>query len=88
MSAGVYDVAGFSTVMEHLADKLVKRGNGVAIGALLFRSLPSKGNYRVAKIPVSNPLKLKTFLFDFDIIHNHHPITNYTNYQSTYARFL
>src|SRR3990170_5547062 len=77
MSAGFYDIGGFSTVMEKLADKIVEKGHEVTIGALKFKQFPSKGAYQVAKIPVDNIFKLRHFLEDFDIIHNHHSITNY-----------
>jgi len=77
MSAGLYDISGFSTVMEKLAGKLVERDHEVTIGALFFRSFPLKGGYEVVTIPVGNILKLRRFLGDFDVVHNHHPITNY-----------
>jgi glycosyltransferase involved in cell wall biosynthesis len=77
MCAGFYDVGGFATVMEQLANRLVEKGHAVTIGALWFRRFPPKGAYDVAKIPVSNPLKLRRFLEKFDIIHSHHAITNY-----------
>ena len=77
MSAGFYDTGGFSTVMEKLAEKLAEKGHEVTVGALLFRRFPSKGAYRVVRIPVGNVLKLRRFLEDFDIIHNHHPVTNF-----------
>ena len=77
MSAGLYDVGGFSRVMEKLAENLTAQGNDVTIGALRFLQFPSKSNYSVATIPFTNPLKLNSFLNRFDIIHNHHPITNY-----------
>ena len=77
MCAGFYDIGGFSTVMEKLAEKLAEKGHEVTIGALLFRCFPLKGAYRVVRIPVNNVLKLRSFLEDFDVIHNHHPMTNY-----------
>jgi glycosyltransferase involved in cell wall biosynthesis len=75
--AGFYDVGGFSTVMEKLANKLAKNGHNVTIAALMFKHFPSKGLYDVTKLPLSNCFKLIRFLKKFDIIHNHHPITNY-----------
>lgn len=77
MSAGLYDVGGSSTVMEKLAGKLADMGHEVTIGALVFKHFPSKGAYRVVRIPVGNVLKLRSFLDDFDVVHSHHPITNY-----------
>lgn len=77
MSAGFYGTGGFSTVMEKLADRLVETGHEVTIGALLFRHFPLKGAYEVVTIPVGNVLRLRRFLDDFDVVHNHHPITNY-----------
>jgi len=77
MCAGFYDVGGFSTVMEQLADKLVEQGHEVTVGALLFKRFPSKGAYTVVRIPVNNVLKLRRFLEDFDLVHSHHAITNY-----------
>lgn len=77
MCAGFYDVSGFSTVMEQLANKLVEKGHNVTIGALWFRLFPSKGLYSVSSIPVGNIVKLRRFLDKFDIIHSHHAITNY-----------
>ena len=77
MSAGLYDIGGFSTVMEKLANKLVENGHDVTIGALWFRRFPSKGSFKVDTIPVGNALKLRRFLEKFDVIHNHHPLTNY-----------
>lgn len=77
MSAGLYDIGGFSTVMEKLANKLVESGHDITIGALWFRRFPSKGAFRVDTIPFGNVLKLKRFLEKFDVIHNHHPLTNY-----------
>lgn len=77
MMSGLYVLGGSSIVIENLADQLCKRGVEVTIGALLFKRFPPKGAYEVAAIPVGNILKLKRFLENFDIIHNHHPITNY-----------
>lgn len=77
MCAGLYDVGGFSTVMETLADALGERGHDVVIGALLFKSIPSGSNYSVSRIPFGNFLKLRRFLECFDVIHSHHAITNY-----------
>lgn len=77
MCAGFYSVGGSSTVIEQLADALINRGHQVTIGALRFKCLPSKGKYKLAKIPISNIFKLRKFLDCFDVIHSHHAITNY-----------
>jgi glycosyltransferase involved in cell wall biosynthesis len=77
MSTGLYYTSGFSTVIEALADKLVESGHDVAIGALSFKRFPRKSTYRIETIPIGNVFKLRRFLENFDIIHNHHPITNY-----------
>ena len=77
MCAGFYDIGGFSTVMEKLAEKLSEKGHEVTIGALMFKRFPSKGAYSVVRLPVDNILKLNRFLEKFDIIHNHHPLTNF-----------
>jgi glycosyltransferase involved in cell wall biosynthesis len=77
MTAGIYALAGFSTVIENLANQLGKRGVEATIGALSFKHIPSNGAFDVSKIPVYNALKLKRFLDNFDIVHNHHPIMNY-----------
>jgi glycosyltransferase involved in cell wall biosynthesis len=77
MSTGQYYTSGFSTVIEALAEKLGKSGHDVAIGALSFKRLPQKSTYRIETIPIGNVFKLKRFLENFDVIHNHHPITNY-----------
>jgi glycosyltransferase involved in cell wall biosynthesis len=77
MSAGFYDIGGSSTVMEQLANSLAENGHEVTIGALWFKHFPSKGAYRVVRIPMGNVLKLRRFLEGFDVVHNHHAITNY-----------
>ena len=77
MCAGFYDTGGFSTVMEKLAGKLAENGHEVTIGALLFKRFPAKDAYEIVRLPVSNVLKFRSFLEKFDIIHNHHPLTNY-----------
>lgn len=75
--AGIYDLSGVSTVIENLADHLGKRGLDVTIGALKFNRIPPKGKYNVETIPLFNLLKLRRFLNSFDILHSHHPLTNY-----------
>ncbi len=77
MCAGFYDTGGFSTVMEKLAEKLAEKGHEVTIGALLFRRLPPEGAYETVRIPVNNVFRLRRFLEAFDIVHSHHPLTNY-----------
>jgi glycosyltransferase involved in cell wall biosynthesis len=77
MSSGIYPLAGSSIVIENLAKNLCKTGIEVTIGALRFKRFPPKVAYDVAKIPVGNVLKLARFLKKFDVIHNHHPLTNY-----------
>lgn len=77
MTAGLYALGGTSIVIENLADKLGKRDVDVTIGALKFRRIPPKGVYSVSTLPIYDVSKLKGFLDDFDIVHNHHPITNY-----------
>jgi hypothetical protein len=63
MSAGAYDIGGSSTVMKKLANKFVENGHE---GALWFRRFPSKGAFSVARLPVGNVLKLRSFLKQFD----------------------
>lgn len=75
--AGRYSFGGASRVIENLADNLGKKGVDITIGALKFMRLPPTGAYDVSKIPLHNVSKLKKVLDDFDIVHNHHPITNY-----------
>lgn len=77
MSAGIYDIGGFSTVIEQLANNITKKGHDVTIGALWFKNFPPSGSYKVNTIPIGNIFKLRKFLSSFDIIHNHHAITNY-----------
>lgn len=77
MTAGLYTLGGSSTVIENLADKLSKKAVNVTVGALMFKRFPRKGAYNVSAIPMGNVLKLRRFLENFDIIHNHHPIVNY-----------
>lgn len=72
-----YVLGGSSIVIENLADQLSKSGVDVTIGALAFKRVPSNGDYDVKSLPVYNPLKLKRFLDTFDIVHSHHPLTNY-----------
>ena len=75
--AGRYIIGGASTVIENLADQLSKKGADVTIGALTFGHVPFHGAYEVKTLPVYNISKLKRFLDGFDIVHNHHPLTNY-----------
>jgi len=77
MVVGLHILGGTSTVIENLADQLGRRGVEVTIGALAFRRIPPKGAYRVSVLPVYSPLKLKRFIDGFDVLHSHHPITNY-----------
>lgn len=77
MMSGLYVLGGSSIVIENLADQLCKRGVEVTIGALKFKRIPPNGADSVSTVPVHNVSKLKRFLDDFDIVHNHHPITNY-----------
>ena len=77
MTAGFYSLGGASTVIENLANKLGKKDVDVTISALMFKRIPPKGAYNVCAIPMGNVSKLKKFLDDFDIMHNHHPIVNY-----------
>jgi len=77
MMSGNYPLAGSSIVIENLADKLGKKGLDVTIGALHFKRIPPKGNYNVRTIKLHNISKLKRFLNSFDILHSHHPLTNY-----------
>lgn len=77
MCAGFYDVGGFSTVIEKLANEIINKGHQVTIGALWFKHYPPKGSYNVVRLPINNPLKLYRFIESFDIVHSHHPITNY-----------
>jgi len=77
MTSGFYALGGASIVIENLADQLGKKGVDVTIGALTFKRTPPDGAYNVSTLPVYNALKLKRFLDSFDIVHNHHSITNY-----------
>jgi len=77
MAAGIYSLGGASTVIENLADALGRKGVDVTIGALKFKRIPPKAGYSVSTLPIHNVSKLKRFLNSFDIVHNHHPITNY-----------
>jgi len=77
MTAGFYSRGGSSIVIENLANQLTEQGTEVTIGALAFKRFPPGGNHQVMTLPVYNPLKLKRIIEDFDIVHNHHPLTNY-----------
>jgi len=73
----IYKLSGSSIVMENLAEQLGRKGIDVTIGAFKFNRIPPKGKYRVETIPFFNLLKLRRFLNSFDILHSHHPLTNY-----------
>ena len=77
MMAGRYVLGGASTVIENLADQLGKKGVDVTIAALSFGRIPPNGAYEVRTLPVHNISKMKRFLDGFDIVHNHHTLTNY-----------
>jgi glycosyltransferase involved in cell wall biosynthesis len=77
MTAGLYAIGGSSIVMENLADQLCKKGIDVTISALTFKRRPPNGAYSVNLLPLYDVVKLKKFLDNFDIVHNHHPIMNY-----------
>jgi glycosyltransferase involved in cell wall biosynthesis len=77
MASGIYPLAGSSIVIENLADRLGKKGVEVTIGALIFKRTPPNGPYNITPIPMSNALKLRRYLKKFDVVHNHHPLTNY-----------
>ena len=77
MTAGYYGLGGTSTVIENLASQLCKKGLDVTISALMFGRIPSSGPYDVSILAVHNVSKLKRFLDGFNIVHNHHSITNY-----------
>ncbi|MFX0184211.1 MAG: glycosyltransferase family 4 protein [Candidatus Hodarchaeota archaeon] len=70
-------MGGASTVIENLANQLGKKGVDVTIGALTFERIPPHGAYKVKTLPVYDISKLKRFIDGFDIVHNHHPVTNY-----------
>lgn len=72
----VYDLSGASIAIVNLSDKLSEKGVHVAVGAPSFRCGPTKESYTVTAIPMGNVMKLKKFLDSFDVLHNHHPITN------------
>jgi len=82
MTAGVYALAGPSIVIENLAEQLCKKGNEVTLGAFTFQRVPPKAKYNVSKLPVYSPLRLRTFLQKFDIVHNHHPVMNFLSFFS------
>ncbi len=77
MTAGFYVLGGSSVVIENLANQLSKNGVDVTIAAIKYNKVPKKDNYTVTKLPVCNLKKLKGFLDSFDVIHNHHSITNF-----------
>lgn len=77
MMAGRYILSGVSTVIENLADQLGKKGADVTIGALTFGRIPCHDGYEVRTLPMYSISKLKRFLDSFDVVINHHPITNY-----------
>jgi len=78
MLSGIYDSGGFTRVVENLANELGARGVDVTISALHFKRFPSKGKYNVCAFPLGN----SRFLDDFDIVHNHHPLTNYLSFKT------
>jgi len=82
MTAGIYGSSGSSIVIENLADQLGKRGIEVTIGSLKFNRTPPNGAYDVTVLPVYDVSKLRRFLNNFDIVHNHHPIMNYLTFVS------
>jgi len=75
--AGRFVLSGASTVIENLAEQLGKKGVDVTIAALSFGRIPPSGTYEVKTLPVYNISKLKRFLDSFDVVHSHHPLTNY-----------
>ena len=77
ITSGIYPLAGSSIVIENLANKLCAAGVDVTVGALFFKRTPPSHHYNVAKLPIGNVFKLRRFLGTFDVIHNHHPLTNY-----------
>jgi 1,2-diacylglycerol 3-alpha-glucosyltransferase len=77
LTAGIYSLSGASIVIENLANKLTKKNVEVTIAALKFKRIPPRGAYKIISLPSYNILKLKRFLDYFDVVHNHHPITNY-----------
>jgi len=77
MTAGRYILGGASTVIENLADQLGKKGVDVTIAAFSYGRIPPNGAYEVRTLPVHNISKIKIFFNGFDIVHNHHPLTNY-----------
>ena len=77
MAAGIYSLSGASTIIENLTDKLSEKGVDVTIGALKFKRILPKAACSVSTLPIHNVSKLKRFLDNFDIVHSHHPVTNY-----------
>jgi len=77
MMVGLYSFGGFSTVIENLSTELCRRGVKVTIGAMLFKRFPSEGPYNTKTILLNDKLRSGRSFEDFDIIHNHHAITNY-----------
>lgn len=77
MLSGIYPLAGSSIVIENLANNLCDAGVDVTLGALFFKRTPPNDLYDVTRLPITNVLKLRKFLGSFDVIHNHHPLTNY-----------
>ena len=77
MLAGMYHLSGASIVIENLATQLCKAGVDVTIAAFTFKHVPKKGPYKVSVIKIDNIFALRRFFDNFDIIHNHHAITNY-----------
>lgn len=77
MTASRYAMEGASTVINNLASQFSKQNIDVTIGALSFTRPLQYGRYSFCALPVYNALKLTRFLDGFDIIHNHHSLTNY-----------
>jgi glycosyltransferase involved in cell wall biosynthesis len=82
MTAGIYALSGVTTVIENLSNQLGSNGLDITVGAFSFKRIPPKGCYTIQKIPLYNISKLKKFLNSFDIIHSHHPLTNYLAFLS------
>ena len=77
MTVGFHAMGGSYTVVENLCNKLSKKGISVTIGALSFKNVPPKRSFSYTVIPIGDVLRLTKLLNSFDIVHNHHPITNY-----------
>jgi len=82
MLAGYFKAGGSPSVMQRLAFNLTKKGHNVTLGALRFKTYPCSTPYDWVVLP-RNIANLKRFLESFDIIHNHHPLTNYLSLLSS-----